>query len=186
MVILGARYDMAISVAVVAFGASVGILIGAVSGYMGGKIDELFMRIVDVFFSFPALILAMAIALILGRSFTNLFFSLALVWWVSYARFMRGQVLAEKQKLYVRAAKSLGLSDFRTLIWHVLPNAIFPMIILATMDIGNVILSAAGLSFIGLGDTCKQGSDLPVPSPMAHEPSWSDNTCRKPWFQPCW
>jgi peptide/nickel transport system permease protein len=159
LVILGARYDMAIAIAVVAFGAILGIAIGAVSGYVGGKVDELFMRIVDVFFAFPALILAMAIALILGRSFTNLFLSLALVWWVSYARFMRGQVLAEKQKLYVRSAKSLGLSDFRTLFWHVLPNAIFPMIILATMDIGNVILSAAGLSFIGLG-----------PSPF--EPEW--------------
>lgn len=159
LVILGARYDLAISLLVVAIAAGVGIMIGSVSGYVGGKVDELFMRIVDILFAFPGLILAMAISMILGRSFLNLFLSLVLVWWTSYARFMRGQVLAEKEKLYVKACKSLGLSNFTTLFKHVLPNAVFPMIILATMDIGSVMLSAAGLSFIGLG-----------PSPF--EPEW--------------
>ncbi len=159
LVILGARYDLSISLLVVAIAAIVGIFVGAVSGYVGGKVDELFMRIVDILFAFPGLILAMAISMVLGRSFLNLFLSLVLVWWTSYARFMRGQVLAEREKLYVKASKSLGLSNFRTLFRHVLPNAVFPMIILATMDIGSVMLSAAGLSFIGLG-----------PSPF--EPEW--------------
>lgn len=159
LVILGARYDMSISIAVVGIAAFIGIMVGAVSGYVGGKVDEAFMRFVDILFAFPGIILAMAVSMILGRSFLNLFFSLTFVWWTAYARFMRGQVLAEKEKLYVKACKSLGLSSFRTLFRHVLPNAIFPMIILMTMDIGSVMLSAAGLSFIGLG-----------PSPF--EPEW--------------
>ncbi|MEM3692417.1 MAG: ABC transporter permease [Candidatus Bathyarchaeia archaeon] len=159
LIILGARYDMAISIFVVAVSSIIGILVGSVSGYLGGKIDEAFMRIIDVLFAFPGLILAMAVSMILGKSLFNLFLSLVLVWWTGYARLIRGQVLSEKEKLYIRAAKSLGLPGYRILFKHILPNAIYPILIMATMDIGGVMLSAAGLSFIGLG-----------PSPF--EPEW--------------
>jgi peptide/nickel transport system permease protein len=159
LIILGARYDMAISIFVVAMAAAIGIIVGSISGYLGGKFDEVFMRIVDILFAFPGLILAMAISMIMGKSMVNLFLSLVLVWWTSYARLIRGQVLAEKEKLYVKAAKSLGLPGYKILFNHIIANAIYPILIIATMDIGGVMLSAAGLSFIGLG-----------PSPF--EPEW--------------
>jgi peptide/nickel transport system permease protein len=153
LVILGAAYDMAVSVFVVAVSITIGTVLGSASAYLGGKFDEVFMRIVDILFAFPGLLLAMAIQMILGKSLFNLALALILVWWASYARIMRGQVLAEKEKIYVRAAKSLGLPGYRTLFRHILPNAIYPLLVSATMDIGGVMLSAAGLSFIGLGPT---------------------------------
>ncbi|MEM2940122.1 MAG: ABC transporter permease [Thermoproteota archaeon] len=153
LVVLGAAYDMAVSIFVVAVSITIGTVLGSVSAYLGGKFDEIFMRIVDILFAFPGLLLAMAIQMILGKSLFNLALALILVWWAGYARIMRGQVLAEKERLYVRAAKSLGLPGYRTLFKHILPNAIYPLLVSATMDIGGVMLSAAGLSFIGLGPT---------------------------------
>jgi peptide/nickel transport system permease protein len=153
LIILGAAYDMAVSIFVVAVSVAIGTVLGSISAYLGGKFDEAFMRIVDILFAFPGLLLAMAIQMILGKSLFNLALALILVWWAGYARLMRGQVLAEKEKLYVRAAKSLGLPGYRTLFKHILPNAFYPLLVSATMDIGGVMLSAAGLSFIGLGPT---------------------------------
>jgi len=153
LIILGAAYDMAVSIFVVAISVAIGTVLGSISAYLGGKFDEAFMRIVDILFAFPGLLLAMAIQMILGKSLFNLALALILVWWAGYARLMRGQVLAEKEKLYVRAAKSLGLPGYRTLFKHILPNAFYPLLVSATMDIGGVMLSAAGLSFIGLGPT---------------------------------
>jgi peptide/nickel transport system permease protein len=153
LVVLGAGYDMAVSIFVVTASSTIGMVLGAVSGYLGGKFDEAFMRFVDILFAFPGLILAMAVSMILGKSLFNLAISLISVWWTGYARLMRGQVLAEKEKLYVRAVKSLGLPGYRVLFKHILPNAIYPLLVSATMDIGGVMLSAAGLSFIGLGPT---------------------------------
>jgi peptide/nickel transport system permease protein len=153
LIVLGAGYDMAVSIFVVAVSIAIGTVLGAVSAYLGGKFDEVFMRLVDILFAFPGLLFAMAIQMILGKSLFNLAIALIVVWWAGYARLMRGQVLAEKGKLYVRAAKSLGLPGHRILFKHILPNAIYPLLVSATMDIGGVMLSAAGLSFIGLGPT---------------------------------
>ncbi|MBO3799140.1 MAG: ABC transporter permease [Thermoproteota archaeon] len=153
LIVLGAGYDMAVSIFVVAVSIAIGTVLGAVSAYLGGKFDEAFMRLVDILFAFPGLLFAMAIQMILGKSLFNLAIALIAVWWAGYARLMRGQVLAEKGKLYVRAAKSLGLPGYRILFRHILPNAIYPLLVSATMDIGGVMLSAAGLSFIGLGPT---------------------------------
>ncbi|MGQ4871412.1 MAG: ABC transporter permease, partial [Candidatus Thorarchaeota archaeon] len=118
----------------------------------GGKLDELVMRITDVFFAFPGLILAMAIVMALGeRNLDNIALALMVTWWPVYARLVRGQVLAEREKLYVEAARSVGASDSRILFTHIIPNTFQPLIVQATMDTGGVLLTAAGLSYIGFG-----------------------------------
>ncbi len=151
-ILYAAQVDLRVSITVVIVAVIVGTLIGAISGYYGGKIDELVMRITDVFFAFPGLILAMAIVMALGsRSLDNISLSLMVTWWPSYARLVRGQVLAEREKLYVEAARSVGASDSRILLNHIIPNTIQPLIVQATMDTGAVLLVAAGLSFIGFG-----------------------------------
>ena len=151
-VIWGAQVDLRIAFSVVGVGLISGTLIGSIAGYRGGWLDESIMRITDVFFAFPGLILAMAIVAALGgRSLENVSLALMLVWWPTYARLVRGQVLTEREKLYVEAARSVGASDSRILLFHILPNTIQPVIVQATLDIGAVILTAAGLSFIGYG-----------------------------------
>ncbi|MEM2142218.1 MAG: ABC transporter permease [Candidatus Thorarchaeota archaeon] len=144
--------DLRISVTVVLVATTIGAIIGAVSGFYGGKIDELVMRVTDIFFAFPGLILAMAIVMVLKvRSFDNIALALMVTWWPVYARLVRGQVLVEREKLYVEAARSVGASDSRILLVHILPNTFQPLIVQATMDTGGVLLTAAGLAFIGFG-----------------------------------
>ncbi|RLI54232.1 MAG: D,D-dipeptide ABC transporter permease [Candidatus Thorarchaeota archaeon] len=152
MVIWATRIDLKIAITVVAVSLIIGALIGAAAGYFGGAVDEVVMRITDVFFAFPGLILAMAIVAALGeRNLDNISIALMMVWWPTYARLVRGQVLIEREKLYVEAARSVGASDMRILITHILPNTIQPVIVQATLDMGGVLLTAAGLSFIGFG-----------------------------------
>jgi len=150
-IIWASQLDLAIAVIVVATAMAVGSVMGAVSGFLGGKIDEVMMRITDIFLAFPALILAMTIAAALGRNLTNLTIALIIVWWPAYARLIRGQVLSEREKLYVEAARAVGAPTRRIIFRHVLPNSIYPLLINATLDLGGVILTAAGLSFIGFG-----------------------------------
>lgn len=143
--------DLILAIWVVAIAVVIGTIIGAIAGYFGGWIDQLIMRITDVFFAFPGLILAMAIAAALGRSMFNLSIALIAVWWAGYARIARGQVISEKSRLYVEAAKAVGLGNSRIIFRHVLPNSIYPLLVAATLDLGGVVLTAAGLSFIGFG-----------------------------------
>jgi peptide/nickel transport system permease protein len=150
-IIWGSRLDLTIALTVVASAILVGSVLGAISGFMGRAFDEALMRVTDVFLAFPALILAMAVAAALGRNLTNLTIALMVVWWPTYARLVRGQVLAEKERLYVDAARAVGAGPARIIFRHVLPNSIFPVIVQATLDLGGVILTAAGLSFIGFG-----------------------------------
>ncbi len=151
-IIWGAQEDLKISVSVVLVAVSLGAIIGAASGYFGGKLDELVMRITDIFFAFPGLVLAMAIVMALGtRSLETISIALMITWWPTYARLVRAQVLTEREKLYIEAARSSGASDARILFSHILPNTIQPVIVQATMDIGSVLLVAAGLAFIGFG-----------------------------------
>lgn len=151
-IIWGAQEDLKIALSVVLVAVSVGAVVGAASGYFGGKLDELVMRITDIFFAFPGLILAMAIVMALGvRSLGNISIALMVTWWPTYARLVRGQVLSEREKLYIEASRSSGASDTKILFGHILPNTIQPVIVQATMDIGSVLLVAAGLSFIGFG-----------------------------------
>ena len=145
------QLDLFLAVWVVAISAFIGIIIGSIAGYYGGWIDNLIMRITDIFFAFPGLILAMAIAAVLGRNMTNLGIALVIVGWSGDARLVRGQVISEKSKLYVESAKASGIGNFRIIFRHLLPNSIYPILVSATLDLGGVILTTAGLSFIGFG-----------------------------------
>jgi peptide/nickel transport system permease protein len=129
----------------------VGTVVGAVAGYYGGKVDEVLMRVTDIFLSIPGLILAMAIAAILLRSLENIMLSLIIVWWPPYARLVRGQVLSIRENTYVEAAKAVGVKKTRVLFRHILPNSYAPLLVNITMDIGVVVLVAAALSYIGYG-----------------------------------
>jgi peptide/nickel transport system permease protein len=150
--IWAAQVDLKIAFSVVIVALAIGTFVGAVAGYYGGKIDEVVMRVTDVFFAFPGLVLCMAIVMALGeRSLDNISIALMVVWWPTYARLVRGQVLAEREKLYVEAARSIGAGDGRILLFHIIPNTIQPLIVQSTMDVGSVLLTAAGLAFIGFG-----------------------------------
>jgi peptide/nickel transport system permease protein len=147
----GATTSFTIAIFVVAFALIWGIALGGIAGYFGGLSDDIISRVIDLFLSFPSMIFALAIVGALGSSVLNLIMALALVHWASYARLMRGQVLSAKSNDYVSSARVIGASDRRILVKHILPNALAPVIVLATLDMGHVILSAAALSFLGLG-----------------------------------
>ena len=147
----GAATSFTISTSVVLLALFMGIALGGAAGYMGGLADEVISRVIDLFLSFPSMIFALAIVGALGSSVFNLILALALVHWASYARLMRGQVLSVKSNDYVSSARVIGASDRRILVKHILPNALAPVIVLAALDMGHVILSAAALSFLGLG-----------------------------------
>jgi peptide/nickel transport system permease protein len=149
--IYGARISLVIGIVVVGLAASVGTLVGVVAGYFGGWLDEGLMRLTDVFFAFPALILAMAISGALGPSLTNAMIAIAVVTWPVYARLVRAQVLSLREREYVEAARGLGASAERIVWQHILPNTLAPLLVQASFDMGGAILSAAGLSFIGFG-----------------------------------
>jgi peptide/nickel transport system permease protein len=147
----GARTTLITSLFVVGTSAIVGVVLGAVAGFYGGRIDELLMRITDVFLSLPALILAMAITAVLTRSLENIMLALIIVWWPAYARLIRGQVLTVRESTYVEAARSVGAKKSRILFRHIVPNSLSPLVVAVTLDLGAVALVAAGLSFIGFG-----------------------------------
>jgi peptide/nickel transport system permease protein len=150
-VVWGSRTSIVISLYVVLVAIIVGLVLGAIAGYYGGRIDELLMRITDIFLSIPGLILAMAVAAVLSRSIENIMLALIVVWWPPYARIIRGQVLTIKENTYVEAARAVGAKRFRILFRHIVPNSLSPIIVNATLDIGSVVLVAAGLSYIGFG-----------------------------------
>lgn len=150
-VIWGTRTAFIVGLMVVGASLLIGIVLGAIAGYYGGIIDEIIMRVTDIFFAVPALILAMAFVTAMGPSLDSVMKALIIVWWPVYARLIRGEVLQIKQETYVEAAKSMGASDFRIITRHVLPNTIFSVLVMASLDLGAVVLTAAGLSFIGLG-----------------------------------
>ncbi|MFI5341263.1 MAG: ABC transporter permease [Candidatus Methylomirabilales bacterium] len=147
----GGQVSLPVAAVVVILASIFGTLYGALAGFLGGWPDEVAMRIVDMVLSFPALILAMAIAAALGPSIHNSMLAMLLVWWPPYARLARGQVLALKECDFVPAARSLGLPDRRILLRHILPNSVAPSLVLMAMDFGNAIIITAALSFLGLG-----------------------------------
>ena len=151
-VIWGARTSLRLSLIVVSITVVIGLIVGSLAGFLGGRIDELLMRLVDVFLSIPELIFALAIAAVLGPSFGNIILALAAVFWVKYARIIRGQVIHIKQNEYVDAARVIGDSRLRIYMKDVLPNSVTPVVVQATLDMGNVVLIGATLSFIGLAE----------------------------------
>lgn len=151
IIILSIRLDISASLTIVGAGLVIGVLLGAFSGFIGGKFDEVMMRITDIFLSFPFLVLALAIAAALGRGLNNLIIAIIIVQWTGYTRILRGQVLAEKERLYVDALRALGIGKLRLIIRHVIPNTIYPVLVQATLDLGGVIITFAALSFLGFG-----------------------------------
>ncbi len=150
-IVWGARVSLRVGFSVVFLAASVGIALGAISGYFGGAIDTLIMRLTDILLAFPGILLAIALVAVLGPSLNNVILALATIGWVAYARLVRGQVLKVREMEYVTAAKALGARSPRVIILHVLPNVINPVIVMATLGLAGAILSEAALSFLGLG-----------------------------------
>ena len=150
-VMTGTRISLQVAAVVLSFAVVFGTLVGSVAGYFGGIVDELLMRFTDMFLAFPALILAIAIAASLGRELHWTMVALATVFWPWYARLVRGQILSIRERDFVTAAESIGLSGPRLLARHILPNAVSVVIIQLTLDVGYAILATSSLSFIGLG-----------------------------------
>ncbi|MDG5761792.1 ABC transporter permease [Natronococcus sp. A-GB1] len=150
-IVYGARFSLGIAIAVTSIRVVLGTTVGLVAGYVGGWVDEFLMRLVDIQLAFPGLILALVIAGVLGPSLRNVMIALAIVGWATYARVVRGNVLSVKERDYVAASRLLGTPPRRITKRHLLPNAINPVIVLATLNLGTVVLATAGLSFLGLG-----------------------------------
>jgi peptide/nickel transport system permease protein len=147
----GARISLFVGVSVVLISSLIGTFLGVTAGYVGGWADEALMRITDIFFAFPALILAMAIAGALGPSLQNALIAISAVSWPVYARLMRGQVLALREREFILAARTVGVPEWQIIVRHLMPNMLAPLLVQASFDMGGAITSVAGLSFIGFG-----------------------------------
>lgn len=149
--IVATRTSLLISVVVLVIAILIGVPLGAISGFFGGWVDEVIMRVTDIFLTVPALLLAMAMAAALGSGMVNAMIAIALVWWPGYARLTRGQVLSLREREFIEATRALGGGKWHTIFRHIFPNIISPVIVKASMDIGFAILVAAGLGYIGVG-----------------------------------
>lgn len=150
-VVHGARISLLAGAVTVALAALIGTTLGGIAGYAGGRVEMLLMRLTDLFLAFPFLIIALAIAAVLGRSITNAVLGLALVWWAQYARLIRGQVLSLKERPYIEAARVVGATDHRILVRHILPGTVSPLLVKSSLDVGQAVLATASMSFLGLG-----------------------------------
>ncbi len=150
-VITGTRISLQVAFFVLSFAVVFGTIIGLIAGYAGGIVDEILMRFTDMFLAFPALVLAIAVAASLGRDLRNTMIALATVFWPWYARLVRAQVLSIKEREFVEAARSMGMSRIRLIAKHIFPNAVAVIIIQLTLDVGFAILATSSLSFLGLG-----------------------------------
>ena len=151
LVLLGARVSLGAGFVTILFALVIVVTLGLVAGYSGGWLDEVIMRLTDVVLGFPSLLLAVAIAATLGASLDHAVLAIALSWWPWYTRLIRSQVVSLRHADYVQAARLSGLGRARILLRHILPNALTPVVVQASMDLGSVILTLAGLSFLGLG-----------------------------------
>jgi peptide/nickel transport system permease protein len=149
MIILALPLDLEISFEIVSSALLIGVILGSAAAYVGGLMDEAIMRITDIFFAFPGIVLAIVILTVFGRSLPNLTIAVLVVWWPIYVRLVRSQVLSEKEKPYVEALRSTGASPLRILFRHILPNSIYPVLVQFTLDIGGVVLVFSGLMFLG-------------------------------------
>ena len=149
--IYGTQISMVVGIVVVGISIVIGLPLGSISGYLGGKVDEVLMRFTDMVMAFPGLTLAMVMAYVLGRGLFSAIVGLSMVSWAITARLVRGVVLSEKEKEYVMAARAMGKSDLQILFGEILPNSIHPLICSSMMSLGTTIISVAGLSFVGVG-----------------------------------
>lgn len=156
--IVGARVSLAIGFVAVFISLIIGISLGAIAGYYGGKIDAIILWLINVIWSIPTLLLVIAITLALGKGFWQVFIAVGLTMWVEVARVVRGQVMSVKQMQYITAAKALGYNDYRIIFKHIIPNIMAPVIVISAANFASAILVESGLSFLGLG------AQVPVPS----------------------
>jgi peptide/nickel transport system permease protein len=150
-VLYGARTSLRIVALVLLLSALIGVPLGITAGYFGGRIDDVIMRVTDVFLAFPALLLSLALAAVLTPSVGNATIAIAVTWWPWYARLARGAAVQVAGRGYIESARALGVSPLRILGRHVLPNATTPVLVQMSLDVGGIILTAAALSFLGLG-----------------------------------
>ncbi|TFG44114.1 MAG: ABC transporter permease [Syntrophobacterales bacterium] len=155
----GSRVSLLVGFAAVLVAAIAGIFLGLFSGYYGGKLDSLIMRVADIFMAYPFMLLTISVIAVLGSSIFNLILVLGLSDWVTYARTIRGSVLSLKEKEFVEASRAIGTSHRVIIFRHILPNVISPLLVLGTLRVANIIIWESGLSFLGMG----------VPPPM---PTW--------------
>ena len=150
--------SLVIGFAAVALSGAIGITVGLVSGYMGGWIDTVYMRIVDAWLAFPFLLMAIAIVAITGPGLQNIVLALVVTSWVVYARLVRGETLSLREREFVLSSRGLGASRFSLTVRHILPNIVAPILVVATLELGVVIVTEASLSFLGLGADASQPS----------------------------
>lgn len=156
--LIGIRISLAIGFVAVFISLVIGVSMGAIAGYYGGKVDAAIMWLINVTWSIPTLLLVIAITLALGKGFWQVFIAVGLTMWVEVARVVRGQVMGVKQMQYVTAARALGFNDFRIIVKHILPNSMAPVIIISAANFAGAILIESGLSFLGIG------AQPPIPS----------------------
>ena len=149
--LFGARTALVVAFGVVVLSVVIGVVIGAVAGYFGRWVDEALMRVTDTFLAFPPLLLAVLVAAALGASLRNTVIAIAVSWWPWYARLVRSQVLSLRERPYIKALRAIGVPHRRIIALHAVPNALAPVWVQATADLGAAVLTAAGLSFVGLG-----------------------------------
>lgn len=150
-ILYGSRVSLEVGIVSVLLAMVIGVTVGLISGYYGGWIDSVIMRVVDIVLSFPVLLLAIAFVAVLGPGIKNVIIALGLVYWTSYARLVRANVLVVKEEEYIQAARTIGSSDFRIIFYNILPNCLAPIIVVATLGLGQAIVAEATLSFLGLG-----------------------------------
>jgi len=150
-VLFGTRISLEIGILVICLTLLIGLPLGIIAGYIGGMPDEFVMRVTDMFLSFPPLLLALVISAVMGPSLSNSMIAIAIAWWPWYTRLARGQVISLKERPFVEAARAIGVSRWKIMFRHILPNSLTPIVVQASLDFGSVILTAASLSFLGLG-----------------------------------
>ena len=149
--VAGARISLLVGLAVVSVSSVVGMLVGSIAGYFGGRVDDVISRVVDVLMAFPGILLAIALVAVLGPSLTNVVLALSVIGWVGYARLVRGQALRARELDFVHAARALGAGSPRVVLRHVLPTAFPAVVVQATLGMAGAIIAEASLSFLGLG-----------------------------------
>jgi peptide/nickel transport system permease protein len=150
-IVYGSRITLQIGITVLVLALLIGYFCGILAGFFGGVVDEFFMRLTDIFMSFPYLILAMGLTVALGPNLQNAMLAMAIVWWPTYARLVRSEVIRLRGKTFIHAAKGLGATNLFIIMRHIIPNSWMPVVVQASLDFGRVIMYAASLSFIGLG-----------------------------------
>lgn len=174
-VLIGTRISMGVTLAIIALGGLMGTALGLVSGFYGGWIDFIVMRITDVFFAFPVFILAMAISAVLGPSLRNLVISVSIVWWPAYCRLVRSEALRLRVQPFIEAVEAVGASPFHIMLRHLLPNCMKTIVVKVTTDVAYTLLIVSGLNFVGLGaqpPTPELGSMVAIARPYIMQFPW--------------